>query len=390
MKRRDFNRSLLLGAGEISLLAASAQVGAASLWHHRKQGKTGSLSIRVGSTVEITRARERCWFPSLYRFPDKTLIATMSMHSDTVHPQEGFREAYCVSRDGGATWSQRYGVETVRGVWAEVPSPDGSLWGVSGHIVGTRDDQNFLFVRSQISARTASDGQPVTVDQRKDVVLHMSEPTLGLMFTGSILPSRDGSLVACVYSRSKAAPEFYRLAIAHSSDNGNSWREGTIIASVGKDSQPPPGMGKDGPCEAGLVRLRDGRLFVVFRTGSDGDLGTAWSSDEGRTWTDPALIPFKGVEPRVRLLSNGVLALSTGRPGPVNMLFSIDGTGQSWSHQTDIFTAMSTRYTEFLELAPGKLFLVYDSVPHGWKEIPDSDAKAENAIYGTWVEVELG
>lgn len=313
----------------------------------------------------------------------------MSMHADTVHPQEGFREGYCVSRDGGASWSQRYGVETVGGVWAEVPSADGSLWGVSGHIVGSRDDQNFLFARSQISDRTAADGQPVTIDQRKDVLLHMSEPTLGLMFTGSILQSRDGSLLACVYSRSKAAPQFYRLAMAHSSDNGNSWRQGTIIGSVSNNSQPPAGMGKDGPCEAGLVRLRDGRLFVIFRTGSDGYLGTAWSSDEGRTWTDPALIPFKGVEPRVRLLSNGILALSTGRPGPVTMLFSVDGTVKSWSHQTDIFSGMSTRYTEFLELTPGKLFLVYDSVPYGWKEIPASDVNARNAIYGVWLEVGL-
>lgn len=74
-------------------------------------------------------------------------------------------------------------------------------------------------------------------------------------------------------------------------------------------------MGKEGPCEAGLVRRRDGRLFVIYRTGSDGYLGTAWSSNEGKAWTPPSLILFKGVEPRVRLLSNGVLACSTGRPG---------------------------------------------------------------------------
>jgi len=137
------------------------------------------------------------------------------------------------------------------------------------------------------------------------------------------------------------------------------------------------------------VRLRDGRFFVMFRTGSDGLLGTAWSSDEGRTWTTPTLIPFKGVEPRVRLLSNGVLACSTGRPGPVTMMFSLDGTGKTWSHATEIFSDMSTRYTEFVELSPGKLFLVHDSVPYGWKEIPASDEKAQNAIYGVFLDVEL-
>jgi hypothetical protein len=70
-------------------------------------------------------------------------------------------------------------------------------------------------------------------------------------------------------------------------------------------------------------------------------------------------------------------------------MFSLDGTGEEWSHETPIFHDMSTRYTEFLELAPGKLFLVYDSVPYGWKEIPASDQKAQNVIYGTYVDVEL-
>ena len=94
-------------------------------------------------------------------------------------------------------------------------------------------------------------------------------------------------------------------------------------------------------------------------------------------------------EPRVRLLSNGILACSTGRPGPVTMLFSLDGTGKTWSNATPIFSDMSTRYTEFLELAPGKLFVVYDGVPYGWKEIPSTDAKSQNVIYGTYVDVEL-
>jgi hypothetical protein len=218
----------------------------------------------------------------------------------------------------------------------------------------------------------------------------MLEPTQGLMFTGSILSCHDGSLITCVYSRTKQAPKYYQLASARSHDGGQSWREETIIASVGESEQPLPGMGSDGPCEAGLVRLRDGRLFVIYRTGSDGYLGTAWSSDEGRSWTPPALIPFKGVMPRVHLLANGILACSTGRPGPVTMLFNLDGTGKDWSHETLVFREMSTRYTEFVELAPGKLFLVYDSVPFGWKEIPATDQSSQNVIYGTYIDLGFG
>lgn len=71
------------------------------------------------------------------------------------------------------------------------------------------------------------------------------------------------------------------------------------------------------------------------------------------------------------------------------MMCSLDGTGKSWSHETTIFSDMSTRYTEFLEVAPGKLFLVYDSVPYGWKTIPSSDQKSMNVIYGTYLDVQL-
>lgn len=364
---------------------ASPRLRAASMFSHHGP-KVKSLSVRVGKTVVIARSHDRCWFPSVHQLPNKDLIALMSAHADVVGPKEGYKEAYCISRDGGATWSQRYPTDTLRGCWAELP---GNTWGVSGHAVGSQGDQDFLFGRSQvIDPGDGADGSGIKIDPMPNVKLHVSQPTLGIMFTGSIIAGKNGSLIGCVYSRIKAAPRFYQLMIVHSDDNGQTWREGTMIASLAADADPWPGMGKDGPCECGIERLKDGRLFVIYRTGSDGYMGVAWSSDEGKTWTPPKLILEKGVEPRVRLLSCGVLACSTGRPGPVTMMFSLDGTGSEWSHETAIFHDMSTRYTEFLELAPGKLFLVYDSVPYGWKEIPASDTKAENVIYGTYIDVE--
>jgi hypothetical protein len=36
---------------------------------------------------------------------------------------------------------------------------------------------------------------------------------------------------------------------------------------------------------------------------------------------------------------------------------------------------------------PGKLLVVYDSVPYGWYEIPFADSQSKNVIYGTFVEV---
>ena len=73
--------------------------------------------------------------------------------------------------------------------------------------------------------------------------------------------------------------------------------------------------------------------------------------------------------------------------GPVVIMFSVDGTGKTWTHVTPIFSGMSTRYTDFVEVHPGKLFVVYDSVPYGWYPIPFADRNSRDIIYGTFVEV---
>ena len=88
-------------------------------------------------------------------------------------------------------------------------------------------------------------------------------------------------------------------------------------------------MGKEGPNEAGLVRLSENRLFCLFRTGSDGYMGEAWSLDDGKTWTPPVSTRFQGVAPHLRLMSNGLLLCTYGRPGPVTIMFSAD-EGKKW------------------------------------------------------------
>ena len=89
----------------------------------------------------------------------------------------------------------------------------------------------------------------------------------------------------------------------------------------------------------------------------------------------------------MRRLSNGVLACTTGRRGPVVVMFSVDGTGEKWSHITPLFEGKSTHYTDFIEVEPGKLLVVYDSTPCGWNAIPLADRDSRNVIYGTFVSI---
>jgi hypothetical protein len=362
-----------------------------------------ALEVTVGKTVEITNSRRYCWFPSIHQFSSGEVMATMTMTPDETDP-EGVFSAYCISRDGGATWGPRQtmGSGANTGSFSE-PRPDGSILelepGVGSSLSGPTQQLPLILTKFLRA------GMEFT--QSRDVSLQMSLPvhvartelfdwkapdghlTMAPSFSvyGPIIEALNGDLITTVYYTAERDQRWYRLALIRSSDGGRSWTEYSTIAAVEPGEKPWPGMGSNGPCEAGLVRLADRRLYVLFRTG-DGSIGNTWSSDDGKTWTKPVSIPYIGVSLRVRRLSNGALACTTGRPGPVVVMFSADGTGEKWSHTTTLFEGQSTHYTDFIEVEPGKLLVVYDSTPCGWYEIPLADRESrKNVIYGTFVSV---
>jgi BNR repeat-like domain len=412
MKRREFGKTAFLGIGGAALLSppiAGFLLAEApgSPQQAARKSRVRKLSVRVGKTVEITSSFRGCWFPTIHQFSNGDLMATVRMSPDEINPEGDF-SSYCVSRDQGGTWSRRYTMgagANVDGAWSHAPAPDGSIWQLYGWVDAHPPDpsKDFYLTLTKFSQ------SGMEIHQRRNIPLRMREPVKtaparlfdrkvqdgnlvrqpNLVPWGPIIRSRNGGLMAPIYYKAERDPRFYRLALIRSDDDGETWREGSLIAAVKPGAKAWPGMGKVGPCEAGMERLAHGRLLAMFRTGGDGFIGVAWSQDDGRTWTPPVSLPFKGVALRVRGLSNGVLACSTGRPGPVVLMFSTDGTGETWSHVTPIFSGKSTHYTDFVEVSPGRLLVVYDSVPYSWMDIPLSDQKSRNAILCTPVEVRL-
>jgi hypothetical protein len=369
------------------------------------ENEAEGIEVQVGKTVEITSSYRYCWFPTVHCFSSGEVMVTMRMSPDEVNPEGDF-SAYCISKDKGLTWSRRYMMgagANVDGAYTESPRPDGTIWQLYGWVESyLAEPAQHLHLTLTKFARGGMEFQ-----QWRDVPLQMSQPVQmartelfdrrvqdgGLAKQPSVVPwgpiieALDGDLLAPVYYTAERDQRYYRLSLIRSSDGGKSWSEYSTVAAVEPGEKPWPGMGAEGPCEAGLVRLADKRLYAIYRTGGDGFIGQAWSSDDGKTWTKPTSTPYKGVALRVRRLSNGVLACTTGRPGPVVAMFSVDGSGVNWSHVTPIFNGKSTHYTDFIEVEPGKLLVVYDSVPYGWHEIPYSDRESKNVIYGTFVEV---
>ena len=146
-------------------------------------------------------------------------------------------------------------------------------------------------------------------------------------------------------------------------------------------------------CHGKPQALRSAQLASTF------PLRRSYSADGGRTWSPPDLLPAVSVEPSLKRLQNGVLALSTGRPG-ISLWLSTDERGAHWqsidilAHHNQwapdagytITPAQTTAYTEIIEVAPNRLLLAYDRTPFGWQPTP-ADSGERNRIFLLPIEV---
>jgi BNR repeat-like domain len=219
----------------------------------------------------------------------------------------------------------------------------------------------------------------------------------GLYFHRGTLEMADGSLVTVmfgnfVHDRIRATdprsiaelgggPTAYKMRVflVRSTDQGKTWHYVSTVAA------PRAGVvdHTEGFDESTIVRLSDGRLLVVMRTGNYTPLAASWSSDNGKTWTEPTtpqgLGP--GVDPCLLRLSDGRLALSYGqthpRHGPMlpdyrkedqrrRCLLAInsDGTGGTWVVTTVADYALRGAYSTIYEVAPN---VVYQAELNLWR-----------------------
>lgn len=375
---------------------------------HTLTDRSNELTVQVGKTVEITASSiNHCWYATVHRFSTGEILATMRMSGDDTNP-EGEFSAYSLSKDLGQTWSRRYAMgagANVDAAYTQVTRQDGTIWALGAGYDSLEANPSGQAMYFHAALTRFSRGG-MEFDQIRDAKIHLSEPAISkpptVMETGrkdatklsvvyeanpwgAIVDGPGGEWLTTLYYTTERGPR-QRLVLIRSTDLGRSWEEYGVIAATQPNEThwPWTWMGKEGPSEAALVRLSKGRLYCLFRTGDY--MGEAWSVDDGKTWTTPVSSGFRGVAPHLRLMSDGLLACTYGRPGPVTIMFSSD-EGKKWTNVTPIFDGMSSHYTDLIEVEPGKLLVVYDSTPYGGKPIPSSDTSSKNAIYGTFVEV---
>jgi hypothetical protein len=218
-------------------------------------------------------------------------------------------------------------------------------------------------------------------------------PQGGVRVHRSILELPGGDLIAAVYGRLQGdnAPSSYmpsmhrfRCMLMRSKNEGRDWN---YVATIAVD----PSVGQEGFNESTLVRLsrgpHAGRLLCVMRVGRQNPLYQAYSDDDGRTWSKAMARNLVGVDPDLIELQDGTLACSFGHKPDCNddgnfLAFSFD-QGENWSQIVRISQGLTGAYTSVCELAPGRLFFVY--------EVRDGSYRSfSRRILGRTVQLEAG
>src|SRR5207248_883623 len=144
---------------------------------------------------------------------------------------------------------------------------------------------------------------------------------------------QSGSLLLTTGYAQRPGFAVSELVLFSSSNYGANWTRRSTIASYTSD--PAIAMGPEGPSEGSVVRLDNGKLLSVFRSGqtfpttdinaTSPPIMWALSPDDGLSWTTPKTLGVAGTFPLLHKMPDGSAALTYGRYGAKVMF--VDSSG---------------------------------------------------------------
>lgn len=337
---------------------------------------------------QITKPGAQAKFPATLEWvggSDLWLVTSFSDQSDAFHEAGDTGQSFC-SKDGVA-WApvnNTLGPWIVNGIVPPADPTEPSL-GFSYMLKGEPDsDASHAYLQGYELAATASG---VAQQAALNVSFafpegHQLDPygtsktAFAMVVTGAVVKLRSGGHLATLYGTYKGdgamSPTHYSLVAVKSLDGGRSWRWISTVASHTQSDANKDKLCKM-PSESSTVYLKGGKgtLFTVMRS-SGGALCQTTSTDEGASWANPEPMPPvpgpgggyasipAGVEPKLRVLPSGRLALTTGRPGIFLYVADDPGNGKpptSWPTKFSIGAAhnklVTDRSLRFRSDAPG-------------------------------------
>ena len=297
------------------------------------------------------------------------LVVSMCAHKDVAcYPNPGM---HSFSKDGGLTWSAAVPDTSYGYAHLRLPSEDEIY--LPFYLIPTARDKGGeitamgapynLIRKGKREMQLVDPGVEVTGWPKPPYSgkhEHCKTDLASFGFDGQTVVLKEGSYFATLYGAYKDD----RISVVGAkSKDGVHW---SIIGTIAKRAGKVNERG-EGPCEPAVCRLKDGRLMCIYRLDSNFTYGQTWSSDEGKTWTEP--VECRGprsVEPSLVVMKDGTVVLAAGRP-ELKLWINNDGVGKEWQ-EVDIHkyrysfikNGTSTGYTEIIALDENHLIYVYD------------------------------
>ena len=145
-----------------------------------------------------------------------------------------------------------------------------------------------------------------------------------------IIERENGMLLMPAYVWKKAGN---KVALLQSTDGGRVWKVRSLITTAIAMLQAGAKVVTPWQ-ETTISPTKDGGLLAIIRTGSTvkSNLVSVRSTDDGKNWGQPKVLPFAGKLPTLHLLDNGILTLTTALSrNHCRIYFCADGTGRNWS-----------------------------------------------------------
>ena len=304
-------------------------------------------------------------FPKIYRSENEFLIVEWQNDEDSYNAYGNDNYRRLMSKDNGNTWEpldrdffhkEPRRVEYENGDILQVKDP--VVKNINRYsefpkpVNNQRIDGYDFFLESEVPEEL----QGVYIElwskqENKSIIYHstISDPGLlryaiddqmPIVFWGDIKKTQNGDLFAGItggyYQNSdgvvlKAPVSFYK-----SSNGGRHW---DILSKIQPEKEGNYENcafdGSEGFEEPTFEILKNGSFLCVMRTGSTSPMYRAFSYDGGSQWTTPEQFTPNGVMPSLKLLENGILVLTSGRPG-VQIRFCLDGDGKKWTEPIDM------------------------------------------------------
>lgn len=365
-----------------------------------KKGRKTIAKIHLGEPVMVAQAeQEEKWgyfqFPNIGMAEDGTIVVSWQMKDDspvTYGKKSSRKYSPMMSKDDGKTWMPQDKQYQLRRIGNYIKLKNGlvlqAVTPAAKPVESLTKSPRKLGGRKSYSYYVAEDlpeelqGAYIsfqTEDKAKIIHTKVNDPglirssydgLLSVMWKGDFKQLSDGSLVAGVY------PTFYMndngnvqpggVSFYQSFDMGHNW---TVIGKIPfiKDgiADKRGGLSFDEPA---FEILADSTFLCVMRTGASSPMYKTFSYDRGHTWTQPEPFTPNGVKPCLMKQNNGVLVLSSGRPG-IQLRFSFDGTGKKWTEPIDMVPYVnadksytrdvSCGYTSMIEAGNDCFYIVY-------------------------------